>query len=79
MEELKRQKTSRRVFHKACVRTCPRRRSRADHLMASNGDSVSKLGHLQEQLEGFIENLRTVGVIAGDFQQSGQNVLNERL
>ena len=38
-----------------------------------------KLGTLQDKLESFIENLRSVGVIAGDFQQNGQMVLNDRL
>ena len=47
--------------------------------MASNGDVANKLEKLQYQLEGFIENLRTVGVIAGDFQQNGQNNFNEKL
>ena len=47
--------------------------------MASNGEVANKLEKLQYQLEGFIENLRTVGVIAGDFQQNGQNNFNEKL
>ena len=47
--------------------------------MASNGHPGSKLDVLQDQLEGFIEHLRTVGVIAGDFQQNGQSILNDRL
>ena len=38
-----------------------------------------KLEKLQFQLEVFIESLRTVGVIAGDFQQNGQNNFNEKL
>ncbi|CAI8032873.1 Mediator of RNA polymerase II transcription subunit 10 [Geodia barretti] len=38
-----------------------------------------KLGTLQDKLESFIENLRSVGVIAGDFQHNGQIVLNDRL
>lgn len=47
--------------------------------MATNGHLSSKLDTLQDKLEGFIEDLRTVGVIAGDFQQNGQTVLNDRL
>lgn len=47
--------------------------------MASNGHPGTKLDALQDQLEGFIEHLRTVGVIAGDFQQNGQSILNDRL
>jgi len=47
--------------------------------MASNGHPNSKLDSLQDQLEGFIEHLRTVGVTAGDFQQNGQSILNDRL
>lgn len=39
----------------------------------------SKLEELEDRLESFIENLRVVGVIAGNFQQNGQGVLNERL
>lgn len=42
-------------------------------------DQKLKLEALQEHLEQFIENLRVVGVIAGDFQHNGQTVLNERL
>ena len=44
-----------------------------------NGQPPRKLGTLQDKLESFIENLRSVGVIAGDFQQNGQMVLNDRL
>ena len=55
--------------------------------MATNSDvsgaeqlqTQRKLGTLQDKLEAFIENLRSVGVIAGDFQQNGQMVLNDRL
>lgn len=51
----------------------------SDLVMASNGEVGGKLERLQYHLEGFIENLRTVGVIAGDFQQNGQNNFNEKL
>jgi len=44
-----------------------------------NSHPHHKLDALQDRLESFIENLRSVGVIAGDFQQNGQMVLNERL
>lgn len=47
--------------------------------MASNGQQSAKLEKLQFQLEAFIESLRTVGVIAGDFQQNGQTNFNEKL
>ena len=47
--------------------------------MASNTQQSAKLEKLQFQLEAFIESLRTVGVIAGDFQQNGQNNFNEKL
>ena len=49
--------------------------------MASNDEPQNqhRLGTLQDKLESFIENLRSVGVIAGDFQQNGQMVLNDRL
>lgn len=47
--------------------------------MASNGHMEGKLDTLQDHLETFIENLRVVGVIAGNFQSSGQSVLNDRL
>lgn len=53
--------------------------SEVEGMMASNGEAVGKLERLQYHLEGFIENLRTVGVIAGDFQQNGQNNFNEKL
>ena len=45
----------------------------------SSDHPSSKIEVLQYQLEGFIENLRTIGVIAGDFQQHGQNNFNEKL
>lgn len=54
-------------------------------MAASKGGGVEelqtqrKLGALQDKLESFIENLRSVGVIAGDFQHNGQMVLNDRL
>lgn len=47
--------------------------------MAANAGQQVKLEKLQFQLEGFIENLRTVGVIAGDFQQNGQTSFNDKL
>ncbi len=48
--------------------------------MAAIGvDQGAKLDKLRFQLEAFIENLRTVGVIAGDFQQNGQTNFNEKL
>ena len=37
------------------------------------------LKELEDRLEEFIEMLRGVGVIAGDFQPNGQSVLNEKL
>ena len=49
---------------------------RQDYKMASGSD---KLEDLEDRLEGFIESLRAVGVIAGDFQPSGQPVLNTKL
>lgn len=47
--------------------------------MASNVQQTGKLEKLQFQLEVFIESLRAVGVIAGDFQQNGQNNFNDKL
>lgn len=47
--------------------------------MAANVQQATKLEKLQFQLEAFIESLRTVGVIAGDFQQNGQTNFNEKL
>ena len=43
------------------------------------GAARGKMEGLQDQLEAFIEHLRVVGVIAGDFQQNGQIVLNDKL
>lgn len=43
--------------------------------MASNMQQTAKLEKLQFQLEAFIESLRTVGVIAGDFQQMDRPIL----
>lgn len=45
--------------------------------MATPGND--QLKELEDRLEGFIEMLRAVGVIAGDFQPNGQVVLNEKL
>lgn len=45
-----------------------------------NGEQKSEhLKELEDRLEEFIEMLRSVGVIAGDFQSNGQAVLNERM
>lgn len=65
-----------RQIQKACIIEVV---SEVEGMMASNGEAVGKLERLQYHLEGFIENLRTVGVIAGDFQQNGQNNFNEKL
>ena len=49
-------------------------------MMAAGRDSGrDRLEDLEDRLESFIESLRAVGVIAGDFQQNGQSVLNERV
>ena len=45
--------------------------------MASNG--VSSMEHLQESLEGFIEKLRVVGVIAGDYQLDNPAILKDKV
>ena len=45
--------------------------------MASNG--VSSMDHLQESLEGFIEKLRVVGVIAGDYQLDNPAILKDKV
>lgn len=48
--------------------------------MAVNGESGNdRLEDLEDRLETFIESLRAVGVVAGDFQPDGQSVLNARL
>ena len=59
-----------------------RKNSASLYILMATGSSdhpSSKIEVLQYQLEGFIENLRTIGVIAGDFQQHGQNNFNEKL
>ncbi len=45
----------------------------------SSDHHATKIELLRNQLESFVENLRTIGVIAGDFQQHGQNNFNEKL
>ena len=57
---------------------------RVENMAAANrtGNGEQKSEHLKEledRLEEFIEMLRSVGVIAGDFQSNGQAVLNERM
>ena len=34
---------------------------------------------LEQHLEMFIENTRQLGIIVGDFQPQGQNVLNQKM
>ena len=51
----------------------------ASNVPAQSQAGPGKLDKLQFQLEVFIENLRAVGVIAGDFQQNGQNNFNDKL
>ena len=60
--------------------------SRVENMAAANrtgnvnGEQKSEhLKELEDRLEEFIEMLRSVGVIAGDFQSNGQAVLNERM
>ena len=48
-------------------------------MMAGRESGRDRLEDLEDRLESFIESLRAVGVIAGDFQQNGQSVLNERV
>ena len=40
---------------------------------------AEKLEALEQQLERFIENTRQLGIIVGDFQPQGQNVLNQKM
>ena len=54
-------------------------RSRGLRKMASTNIQGPKLEKLKNQVELFVENLRTVGVIAGDFQQNGQTNFNDKL
>ena len=39
----------------------------------------SSLENLETQLEMFIENVRQIRIIVGDFQPQGQNVLNQKM
>ncbi|PNF24451.1 Mediator of RNA polymerase II transcription subunit 10 [Cryptotermes secundus] len=40
---------------------------------------ASSLENLETQLELFIENVRQIRIIVGDFQPQGQNVLNQKI
>ena len=40
---------------------------------------AEKFDALEQQLERFIENTRQLGIIVGDFQPQGQNVLNQKM
>lgn len=40
---------------------------------------ASSLENLETQLELFIENVRQIRIIVGDFQPQGQNVLNQKM
>ena len=45
--------------------------------MASNGSS--SMDHLQEALESFIEKLRVIGVIAGDYQLENAAIFKDKM
>lgn len=40
---------------------------------------ASSLENLETQLEMFIENVRQIRIIVGDFQPQGQSVLNQKM
>ncbi|PSN43907.1 Mediator of RNA polymerase II transcription subunit 10 [Blattella germanica] len=40
---------------------------------------AAPLENLETQLEMFIENVRQIRIIVGDFQPQGQNVLNQKI
>ncbi|GLG97245.1 hypothetical protein R5R35_004574 [Gryllus longicercus] len=40
---------------------------------------AASLENLETQLEMFIENVRQIRIIVGDFQPQGQNVLNQKI
>merc|ERR1711894_628654 len=40
---------------------------------------AEKFELLEQQLEMFIDNTRQLGIIVGDFQPQGQNVLNQKI
>nr|CAD7412335.1 unnamed protein product [Timema cristinae]CAD7415383.1 unnamed protein product [Timema poppensis]CAD7435192.1 unnamed protein product [Timema monikensis]CAD7460896.1 unnamed protein product [Timema tahoe] len=40
---------------------------------------ASSLENIETQLELFIENVRQIRIIVGDFQPQGQNVLNQKI
>ena len=42
-------------------------------------EMASSLENLETQLEMFIENVRQIRIIVGDFQPQGQNVLNQKM
>ncbi len=48
-------------------------------MAVNSSGGKDRLDDLEDRLETFIESLRAVGVVAGDFQQDGQTVLNTRL
>lgn len=51
-------------------------------MTAGSVDAVrmaASLENLETQLEMFIENVRQIRIIVGDFQPQGQNVLNQKI
>ena len=49
------------------------------HFEHDQSKMADKFEALEQQLEMFIENTRQMGIIVGDFQPQGQNVLNQKL
>ena len=42
-------------------------------------DKTERFESLEHQLETFIETTRQISIIVSDFQQQGQNLLNQKL
>lgn len=55
------------------IRRTGRTGKRGSFMMAAS------LENLETQLEMFIENVRQIRIIVGDFQPQGQNVLNQKM
>lgn len=47
--------------------------------VSKSNKMASSLENLETQLEMFIENVRQIRIIVGDFQPQGQNVLNQKM
>lgn len=50
-----------------------------DYCPVKMADKTERFESLEHQLETFIETTRQISIIVSDFQQQGQNLLNQKL